>query len=107
SKWEATLREEETIQAAAMPLKDVPSCMTLFDNWASCFALGPQIKAVYRYGSLQDCKDKLDDFKFCLTMKGQNPEERRATWIRRRAEKSAGIRLTDSSENVWRLRKDP
>lgn len=70
-------------------------------------ALGPQVKAVYRYGSLQDCKEKLDDFKFCLTMKGQNPSERRATWIRRRAEKSASMRLTDSSENIWRIRKEP
>ena len=37
NRWEATVLEEELIQAAAMPLDEVPSCMNLFDKWAACF----------------------------------------------------------------------
>lgn len=37
NRWEATVQEEELIQAAAMPLDEVPSCMNLFDKWAACF----------------------------------------------------------------------
>lgn len=36
-EYEDIVREEEVIQAAAMPLAEVPTCMTLFDRWASCF----------------------------------------------------------------------
>lgn len=37
NRWEATVQEEELIQAAAMSLDDVPNCMNLFDRWAACF----------------------------------------------------------------------
>ncbi len=80
----------------------------MFDKWAQCFALGPQLRAIYRYGGLQDCKSKLDDFKYCLTMKGMTQEERYEAWIRRKAETTAEKRLgKGSSENVWELRRDP
>lgn len=93
------------IQAASMPASAVPSCSSLFDAWASCTALGPQFKAVYRYGAAQLCTDKLEDFKYCLTLKGMDAEQRRATWIRHRAEKAATQRLTQSSEDVWDLKR--
>lgn len=106
-KWENTVKEELILQAAAMPAKEVPSCMTLFDTWASCFALGPQFKHIYRYGYPNDCKPKLEDFKYCLTLKGKSEEERRAIWIRRRAEAAATKRLSQSSEDVWSMRRTP
>lgn len=70
-------------------------------------ALLPQARSVYRFGALSDCSDKLDDFKFCLSMKALSPEERRDVWIRRRAEKSAAQRsqLEKSSEGVWEMRR--
>ncbi|KAI3475961.1 hypothetical protein L1887_62519 [Cichorium endivia] len=105
SKYEELIAEDVAYHKASTPLEDMPSCTTMFDKWAQCFALGPQIKAVYRYGGLQDCRDKLDDFKFCLTMKGMSPEEKYETWIRRKAEKTASQRLgRESSENVWQIR---
>ncbi|PWN37498.1 uncharacterized protein FA14DRAFT_130164, partial [Meira miltonrushii] len=107
NRWEATIQEEELIQAAAMPLDEVPSCMNCFDKWAACFALGPQIRHVYRYGSINKCQGKMEDFKYCLTLKGLTQEEFRAKWIRKRAEDSASKRLEKSSEDVWELRKDP
>ncbi|GAC75256.1 hypothetical protein PANT_14c00121 [Moesziomyces antarcticus T-34] len=105
SKYEELIAEDVAYHKASTPLEDMPSCTNMFDKWAQCFALGPQIKAVYRYGGLQDCRDKLDDFKFCLTMKGMSPEEKYETWIRRKAEKTASQRLgRESSENVWQIR---
>lgn len=90
-----------------MGTEEVPTCMTLFDTWAACFALGPQLKHVYRYGGANNCKPKLEDFKYCLTLKGLSAEERRETWIQRRAEAAASKRLTRSSEDVWTLRREP
>ena len=49
----------------------------------------------------------MEDFKYCLTLKGLTQEEFRAKWVRRRAEDSASKRLEKSSEDVWELRKDP
>lgn len=80
----------------------------MFDKWAQCFALAPQLRAIYRYGGVQDCSAKLDDFKHCLTLKGMTEEERYEEWIRRKAQKSAEKRMgRQSSENVWQLRRDP
>ncbi|KDN39240.1 hypothetical protein K437DRAFT_270342 [Tilletiaria anomala UBC 951] len=107
SKYNEAVQDERILQAAALPLANMPSCMNLFDKWATCFALGPQARALYRYGTFQDCKDKLDDFKFCLTLKGMSNEERRQVWIERRAEQSAAKRLQSSSEDVWDLRRSP
>ena len=73
-----------------------------------CFAaLGPQARFIYRYGSFNDCKDKLEDFKFCLTMRGITAEERRDRWLQRKSEKTAAKRLTSSSEDVWEMRREP
>ncbi len=108
AQYEAFLQEDIIYHKASTPLSELPSCTDLFDKWAQCFALGPQLKAIYRYGGVQDCKHKLDDFKFCLTMKGMSQEEKWEEWIRRKAEKSAEKRLgRESSENVWELRRDP
>jgi hypothetical protein len=106
-KWEVTVRDEVIIQGAAMTLDEVPTCMSLFDTWASCFALGPQFKHIYRYGYPNNCKAKKEDFKYCLTLKSLSNEERRDTWIQRRAEAAASKRLSQSSEDVWTLRRDP
>ncbi|SNX85083.1 uncharacterized protein MEPE_03792 [Melanopsichium pennsylvanicum] len=108
SEFEKLVEEEMTYAKASTPISEMPSCTNMFDKWAQCFALGPQLKAVYRYGGLQDCKGKLDDFKFCLTLKGMSQEERYDNWIRRKAEKTAEKRLgRESSETVWELRRDP
>ncbi|PWN49096.1 hypothetical protein IE53DRAFT_370055 [Violaceomyces palustris] len=107
SKFQRVLQEEIDFHMASTPIDDMPSCTNLFDKWASCFAIGPQLKAIYRYGGVQDCKDKLDDFKFCLTMKSMTKEQKYQAWITRRAEITASKRLgPQSSENVWEYRRD-
>lgn len=108
TQYERFVAEDVAYHKAATPLSEMPSCTDMFDKWASCFALGPQLKAVYRYGGMQDCRAKLDDFKYCLTMKGMSPDEKYEAWIRRKAEKTAERRMgRESAENVWELRRDP
>ncbi|EPQ26872.1 uncharacterized protein PFL1_05507 [Pseudozyma flocculosa PF-1] len=105
--FDQVVEEEKAFHRASVALDEMPSCTNCFDRWASCFALGPQIKSVYRFGTGQDCKDKLDDFKFCLTLKGMSQEEKYEAWIHRKAQKSATKRLgPESSENVWEIRRD-
>jgi len=106
--FDMLVREELALEAAALPLNEVPSCLTLFDKWLSCYALGPQFRHVYRYGTAADCGPQKEDFKYCLTLRQMDPEERRAEWLRRRAEKRAHERLgLNSSEAVWELRRKP
>jgi hypothetical protein len=63
-----------------------------------------QVKAIYRYGGRPVCGHKLEDFKFCMSIKSMHPEERRDTWIRRRAEWWAHRRMAKSSEDIWDIR---
>lgn len=106
SRYSQLVAEDVAYHKAATPLSEMPSCTNLFDKWAQCFALGPQLKAVYRYGGFQDCRHKLDDFKFCLTMRGMSVEEKYEAWIQRKAQQTAEKRLgRQSAENVWESRR--
>ena len=106
--FETLRREELVLEAAANPPEDIPSCLTLFDKWLTCYALGEQFRSVYRYGTIANCAPRREDFKFCLTLRQYDPETRRAKWLERRAEASAhqrkGVR---TSEAVWEMRRDP
>ncbi|THH21325.1 hypothetical protein EW146_g213 [Bondarzewia mesenterica] len=66
-----------------------------------------QFKSLYRYGEMAHCTPKLDEFKFCMSIKSLHPEEKRDAWIRHRAEWWARKRLGASSENVWETRTEP
>lgn len=72
-------------------------------------ALVPQFRAVYRYGSFDDCTRKLDDFKFCLTLKGIDQAQKREAYIERKARAMARRRMPggNTSEEVWEMRTDP
>lgn len=63
-----------------------------------------QAKAVYRFGEPRNCSRKLDDFKFCMTLKSQSQEDKDEAWVQRRAEWWARRRLEPSSEDVWEAR---
>ena len=60
---------------------------------------------MYRQGTLSVCSPKFAEFKFCLSIKTLDPDERRAAWIRRRAEWWASRRVGRSSEDVWEMRR--
>lgn len=62
------------------------------------------MKSLYRYGSMAKCEQKMEDFKFCMSLKSMSLDERRNAWIRRRAEWWATRRLAKSSEDVWDMR---
>ncbi|RXK34768.1 hypothetical protein M231_07973 [Tremella mesenterica] len=59
---------------------------------------------MYRHGELRDCTHKLQDFKYCLSLRGETEDAKRQLWIKRRAAWWASRRLEGSSEDVWDLR---
>jgi len=83
----------------------VAAQLTPSDEFLMCYALMPQLRNVYRYGELRDCTYKFDDFKYCMSLKGEDVEERRRLWVRRRAEWWAARRVGPSSEDVWEARE--
>ncbi|KAL0956519.1 hypothetical protein HGRIS_002660 [Hohenbuehelia grisea] len=106
--FEAAVKQEEEYLRVVYPTaEDIPGCMNLFDIYLSCNAIRTQVKSLYRHGRMSICGDKLDDFKFCMSMKMMHPEEKRDAWIRRRAEWWATRRLTRSSEDIWEMRSEP
>ncbi|KAF7782618.1 hypothetical protein Agabi119p4_1994 [Agaricus bisporus var. burnettii] len=86
---------------------EIPSCLSLFDDYISCSVIRSQIKSLYRFGHRPECSPKFEEFKFCLSLKSLHPEERREVWIQRRAEWWARKRLDKSSEDVWDIRTEP
>lgn len=123
--FKTTVKQEEDYLKRLYPTPDdMPGCLNLFETWTGCngerrypvlynqrpdptmtTALRSQVKAIYRYGGRPRCSQKMDDFKFCLTLKALHPEEQREAWIRRRAEWWANRRITKSSEDVWDYRE--
>lgn len=118
----AVSQEEARLRQLHPTVEDIPSCMSVFDDFLSCNSmlpfflfswacshglgpvLGTQLKSIYRFGEMAHCSAKWNEFKFCLSTKGLHPEQRRDAWIRHRAEWWARRRLGTSSENVWERR---
>ncbi|KAF8482413.1 hypothetical protein DFH94DRAFT_726818 [Russula ochroleuca] len=107
-KFKAAVSQEEARLGYLHPTpEDIPTCMGAFDNFLSCNILGTQLKSIYRFGEMAQCSAKWNEFKFCMSIKGLHPEQRRDAWIRHRAEWWARRRLGLSSENVWETRTEP
>ncbi|KDQ15202.1 hypothetical protein BOTBODRAFT_65592 [Botryobasidium botryosum FD-172 SS1] len=101
-------KQEEAYLSVVHPTaEDIPGCMKLLDDFLICYALGPQMKSLYRHGTLGNCDSKLSEFKFCLSLKSLEPEEKRKAWLQRRAKWWASRRLGQSSEDVWEMRSKP
>ncbi|KDQ53622.1 hypothetical protein JAAARDRAFT_161752 [Jaapia argillacea MUCL 33604] len=103
----AVKQEEEYLRKVHPTPEEVPGCMKLLDDFLLCHVMGNQLKSMYRYGQMSVCSPKLEEFKYCMTIKSLHPEERRNAWIRHRAEWWASRRLAKSSEDVWELRTEP
>ena len=127
-RFKAAFSQEETRLRNLHPTpEDIPSCMSAFDDFLSCnstpdasphlcplpgaltqllesLVLGTQLRSIYRFGEMARCSSKWNEFKFCMSVKGLHPEQRRDAWIQRRAEWWARRRLGLSSENVWEMR---
>ncbi|TFK97270.1 hypothetical protein BDV98DRAFT_514245 [Pterulicium gracile] len=99
--------EERRLKVLHPTPEDLPGCMSVFDTYLSCNVLNSQVKSLYRYGEMASCAHKLDDFKFCMSLKSLAPERRRELWIQRQAEWWAHRRLGKSSEDVWEVRTEP
>ena len=106
--FDTLVREELALQAAAIPPAEVPSCLTLFDKWLACYAIGVQFKNAHRYGEIANCAPRKEDFKFCLTLRSLDPDARRHAYLLRRAEEMAHRRRGfRTSEAVWEMRREP
>ncbi|KAE8270108.1 hypothetical protein A4X09_0g2227 [Tilletia walkeri] len=104
-RFSRLLKQELAIQAAGMSKDEMPSCTTLFDRCIQCFALFPQLNAIYRHGTFSNCEDKLDDWKACLSLRGLDSDEKYRAWIQRRAEMAVRKRMSkQSTEEVWNFR---
>ncbi|KAI8995403.1 hypothetical protein BD414DRAFT_479427 [Trametes punicea] len=105
---EEIVRQEEVYLRKVHPTpEDIPGCMKLFDDFLLCNVMISQARSLYRYGEMATCSPKLEDFKFCMSLKGTHPEEKRDLWLRRRAEWWARRRMKNSSEDVWDVRTEP
>ncbi|KAF8332609.1 uncharacterized protein EI90DRAFT_674281 [Cantharellus anzutake] len=100
-------QEVERLRKLHPTVDDIPSCMKLLETFTHCNMLNSQIRALYRFGEMNDCKQKWEDVKFCWTLKAQTPEERRESWIQHRAEWWASRRVGRSSEDIWEIRTEP
>ncbi|KAI6032898.1 hypothetical protein F5J12DRAFT_699971, partial [Pisolithus orientalis] len=103
----AVSQEEQRLRELHPTVDHNPGCVSLLDGFLMCHVLNAQFKSLYRYGRMSECGDKLEAFKFCLSLKSMHPEQKRDAWIRRRAEEWASKRLGKSSENIWEMRAEP
>ncbi|KZT01983.1 uncharacterized protein LAESUDRAFT_686017 [Laetiporus sulphureus 93-53] len=103
----AVKQEEDYLRALHPTADDIPGCMKLFDDYLLCHNMKAQLKSLYRFGHMSVCAAKMDEFKFCMSLKSSHPEDKRDAWIRRRAEWWAHRRLAKSSEDVWDIRTEP
>ncbi|KAI0302483.1 hypothetical protein BC826DRAFT_1089647 [Russula brevipes] len=105
---DSTVKDDESRLRRLHPTpEDTPTCMTVFDDFLACNVLANQLRTLYRFGETARCSAKWNEFKFCMSIKGLHPEQRRDVWIRHRAEWWARRRLGLSSENVWEMRTEP
>ncbi|TFK93565.1 hypothetical protein K466DRAFT_478437 [Polyporus arcularius HHB13444] len=104
---ELVKQEEDYLRKVHPTSEEIPGCMKLFDDFLLCNVISSQLKSLYRYGEMATCTPKLEEFKFCMSLKGMHPEEKRDVWIRRRAEWWARRRTHKSSEDVWDVRTEP
>lgn len=85
---------------------DIPTCTNLLDTVFACHAVRNQIKSLYRYGERRPCGEKIEDFKFCMSTKWMEEDERYEAWIKRRAMWWAKRRVQEpSTEDVWQVRE--
>jgi len=86
---------------------DIPSCMSLLETFLNCNGISSQFRSWYREGEIATCEPKLNEVKFCFSLRSFSPEEKREAWINRRAEWWTRRRLAKSSEDVWAIRNEP
>jgi len=111
NRFDNLVNEEIPIQKASTsmeyPDNGMPSCLQLFDIHMMCMAIRSQFSSLYRFGHMSDCSRALENWKYCLSMRGLEPERRKEEWVRRRAEWWASRRMGPNSEDVWESRNYP
>jgi hypothetical protein len=99
-------QECERLRKEMPTISDIPTCTNLLDTVFACHAVRNSIKSLYRYGERRPCGEKVEDFKFCMSTKWMEDEERYEAWIQRRAMWWAKRRVQEpSTEDVWEARE--
>ncbi|KAK9469683.1 hypothetical protein V1512DRAFT_256805 [Lipomyces arxii] len=80
------------------------SCTQQFDELVKCYSIGGQVRHVYRYGSIRDCNDRWDMFKFCMAIKMETDEVKERKVYEYYKNKVAADLKNGSSEDVWLVR---
>ncbi|KAK7204354.1 hypothetical protein BZA70DRAFT_258593 [Myxozyma melibiosi] len=103
SKSTPELAPEDDISPADIYPTEM-SCQQQFDELVKCHSVAGQTRHVYRYGTIRDCNDRWDMFKFCMGLK-LKPEEEQAPLIRDYYKaRTERILAHGSSEDVWQVR---
>ncbi|KAF9512179.1 hypothetical protein BS47DRAFT_1345804 [Hydnum rufescens UP504] len=103
----AVQQERARLEKLHPTVDDIPGCMTLLDTFLRCTVPGSQVRSLYRFGEMNQCMEKWEDVKFCLSLKQLSLDERRSAWLLRRAEWWATRRVGRSSEDIWDIRTEP
>lgn len=83
------------------------SCSQAFDEMVKCYGVGGQVRNVYRYGAMRDCKDKWKMFKFCVLVKMESTDVQKRRTQRFYKERLAEKLIGGSSEDIWKMREKP
>ncbi|KAK9475228.1 uncharacterized protein V1510DRAFT_405783 [Dipodascopsis tothii] len=86
---------------------DTMSCTQAFDEMVKCYGVGGQVRNVYRYGSMRDCNDRWQAFKFCMFTAIDTEEVQKQKIQQFYRERLAEKLMNGSSEDVWKARVTP
>ncbi|KAK9452259.1 uncharacterized protein V1518DRAFT_410756 [Limtongia smithiae] len=80
------------------------SCRQQFDELVKCHSVAGQARNIYRYGTIRDCNDRWDMFKFCMAVSMDEEPVRSKRIKQYYKEKVARDLAHGSSEDVWKIR---
>lgn len=80
------------------------SCWEAFNEVVACYSVGGQVRNVYRFGGLDYCDKPKQKWKFCMGVK-LDPEDIRKAKIKQFYMKELAEKMTGgSSEDIWERR---
>lgn len=109
----STKTEKDPLEVPTMPegpknmrvyFPEEMSCWEAFNEVVACYSVGGQVRNLYRFGSLNYCDKPKDKWKFCMGVK-LDPEEIKKAKIKQFYMKQLAEKMTGgSSEDIWERR---
>ncbi|KAI9027885.1 hypothetical protein DFJ74DRAFT_660776 [Hyaloraphidium curvatum] len=85
---------------------DLCSAWEAFDRMQLCYAILPQVRHFYRYGSRKDCSAAREEFSFCMSLKPLSQAEAEKRMAEREAMKQRKMTTERPSKSIWKIRED-